>query len=58
MSLSGSCVELMHKVRVRVKTAVKGTNKEEGEMYAEIKEVPYTRIMSKIGNSFRISPPV
>ena len=32
--------------------------KKEGEMCAEIKAMPYTRIMSKIGNGFTMSPPM
>ena len=59
MSLTGSCVQLVHKVKVPCqKRAVKGTNEEEGEMCAEIKAMPYTRVMSKIGNSFTMSPPI
>jgi len=59
MSLAGSCVQLVHTVKVPCyKRAVKGTNEEEGEMCAEIKAMPYTRIMSKIGNGFTMSPPM
>ena len=49
MSPAGSCVQLMHKVKVPCqKRAVKGTNEEEGEMCAEIKAMPYTRTISKL----------
>ena len=47
MSLAGSCVQVMHKVKVPcLKRAVKGTNEEEGEMCAEINAMPYTRTIS------------
>ena len=59
MSPAGSCVQLVHKVKVSCyKRAVKGTNEEEGEMCAEIKAMSYTRIMSKIGKGLTMSPPI